>query len=102
MTTIFGVKASDVEQAYLWVEAATSLTAEARESSDWGGNYYLFTGQDGERVKLLSNRDIYDDEPVVDGCDGWKIVLLLESVPESSSILQGLERDRLHFQKLIV
>jgi len=39
MEVVFGVKSSDIEEAYVWVERATGLVAEARENDAWGGNW---------------------------------------------------------------
>jgi hypothetical protein len=93
----FGVRAQKVEQAVGWVESATGLKSEARESSDWGGDYYAFSGPGGEYVRLVSNRDIYDDQPVIQYCDAWPVAILLESAAESSLVVQGLLKDSKHF-----
>jgi hypothetical protein len=100
MSSAFGVKAETIEQAFLWVEAVTGIKAEPRESSQLGGNYYAFRGSSGEVLKLISNRDLYDREPVIDGCDDWSIVLLLDDVPATSALWNQLNTDSVHFQKL--
>ena len=97
MTVYIGVKSSSVDEAYRWVEKATGLRAEARESSDWGGSYYKFSAPSGEIAKLLSNRDVYDDEPVVSGCDEWIVVLLVERANSMSPIVFVLIKDTEHF-----
>ena len=97
MTVKFGVQTVDIEVARTWVEKATALNSEARESSDLGGNYYLFTSVAGERLKVISNRDVYDNEPIVSGCDSWKVVVVAEDVTSGCAIVRDLERDVEHF-----
>ena len=93
----FGVKTDDLEEARIWVIAATGLRAEPRESSNWGGDYYAYHGSAGEKLRLISNRDVYDGEPIVGGCDEWKIVLTVEVEGDSSNVLTSLERGDKHF-----
>ena len=100
MSIKFGVKATRVEDSFVWVEQATGLAAVGRESTDWGGVYYFFDGPNGEKIRLLSNRDIYDGEPVVGGADDWLVVLALDDVPESSPIVTALIADTQHFVRL--
>jgi hypothetical protein len=100
MSKKYGVRAVTVEQAYKWVEAATGLTAIPHESSFLGGDYYVFRSVDGAVLKLVSNKDIHDGEPVVSGCDGWEIVLICEGFTETSSLHGALANDYAHFQKL--
>ena len=97
MSVCFGVKAKSAKESYRWVEKATGLRAEARESSDWGGSYYKFSAPSGEIAKLLSNRDVYDNEPVVSGCDEWIVVLLVERANSMSPIVVDLIKDTEHF-----
>lgn len=59
----YSVKAQDLEEARAWIGETTGLEAEARESSYWGGDYYLFETSAGEELKLINNVDIYDGEP---------------------------------------
>ena len=100
MTIKFGVKSVDIEEAHVWVVEATALGAEARESSDWGGNYYSFEGPAGERLRMLNNKDVYDNEPVVGGCDSWEVVLIVENTTGDSKIVQSLESDKAHFSRI--
>ena len=93
----FGVKAETVEQAYRWVELAMGLTGEPRESSHLGGDYYAFRGSDGVVAKLISNRDEYDKEPVIDGCDEWPVVLYIEGASNDAPAIQNLLNDAEHF-----
>ena len=100
MALTFGVKATKVEDSFGWVEQATGLVAVERESTDWGGVYYFFDGPNGEKIRLLSNRDLYDGEPVVGGADDWLVVLALDDVPENSPIVTSLIADAQHFVRL--
>lgn len=100
MIVKFGVATNDLEEAQMWVAAAIGLPAEPRESSDWGGDYYGYSGADGEELRLISNRDIYDDGPIVGGCDEWKIVLTAEIESSASIVLKKLESNGIRFVKL--
>jgi hypothetical protein len=95
----FGVKTSDLEQARGWVERATGLAAEARESDSLGGDYYAFRGPLQERLRLVTNKDVYDGEPVWD-FPSWDILLSVERTNRDSGALRGLESDPKHFEKL--
>lgn len=97
MSQKFGVKADSVEQAYNWVEVATGLTGEPRESSQLGGDYYAFRGPNGLVAKLISNRDVYDNEPVIDGCDEWPVVLFIEGASSDTPAIQNLLKDKEYF-----
>jgi hypothetical protein len=99
MRVVFGVKSSDIEEAYVWVERATGLSAEARENDGWGGNYYAFGNRGGEHIRLMNNRDPYDREPIEDFPD-WRVVLVLGDTSATSPVLRGIEADLRHFQKL--
>jgi hypothetical protein len=98
MEVVFGVKSSDIEEAYVWVERATGLVAEARENDAWGGNYYAFGKHDGQRLMLVNNSDPIDGEPIRDFPD-WGVILLVEGT-DSAPALQGIEMDSNHFEKL--
>jgi len=91
LRTIFGVKAADLEEARSQVEEITGLKAEPRESSDWGGEYYAFGDtMSGEYIRLINNRDVYDNEPVVSGVDEWPIALFINRT-EGSPLLEKLK-----------
>ncbi len=93
----FGVKTNDVEEAALWVAQTTGLIGVARESSDKGGNYYSFDSPDHEELWVVSNRDVYDGEPVIDGADDWKIAIMIWNASERSPVVRGLLNDPDHF-----
>lgn len=96
----YSVKAQDLEEARAWVWETTGLEAEARESSYWGGDYYLFGTSAGEELKLINNVDIYDGEPVVGDLPDWKIALLFNGPDPASPVLQLLEKNADRFVKL--
>ncbi|WP_439542634.1 hypothetical protein [Hyphomicrobium sp.] len=96
----YSVKAQDLEEARSWVEKTTGLEAEPRESSYWGGDYYLFETSDGEELKLINNVDIYDDEPVIGDLPDWKIALLFNGPEAASSVLQLLGKNADRFEKV--
>jgi hypothetical protein len=97
MEFCIGVKAESIEKAVAWVELALRIKSEGRESSDFGGDYYAFSCPGGEYVRLFSNRDIYDDEPVIDGCDAWLVAIFVEEATHDSPVVQNLLKDDKHF-----
>src|SRR5262245_18972395 len=99
LEVMFGVRTSDLEQARAWVERATGLPAEARESDSLGGDYYAFRGPLQERLRLVTNKDVYDGESVW-GFPSWDILLSVERTNKDSTALRGLESDAQHFEKL--
>jgi hypothetical protein len=99
MEVVFGVKSPDIEEAYVWVERATGLVAEARENDAWGGNYYAFGKRNGQQLLLVNNSDPIDGEPIRDFPD-WSVILLVEGTDAASPALQGIEMDSNHFEKL--
>lgn len=96
----FGIKTEDLEEARAWVERATGLAAEARESTQSGGDYYLFEGKDREEIRVLRNRDLYDDEPVIGHADDWEFALTIEDPSGESPIFGALENASEHFEKV--
>lgn len=88
---VFGVRAKDMEEARRLVEVITGLRAQSRESSDLGGDYYAFGDvMNGECLKLVNNRDVYDNEPVVNGADEWPIALFINRTAAESPLLKKL------------
>ncbi len=100
MDVVFGVKTDDIETARAWVEKATGLTAEGRESAALGGDYYLFEGSEDEKLKLISNVDFDFYEPIFTESDEWKVAISLEGTSRDSPVLRGLETGMDHFVKL--
>ena len=99
---IVGVKATDIEQAKVWVEELTGLVAEARENSSLGGDYYAFDVPDQLDLMLVKNCDCQDGEPVVDAPAEWKLVLTIESEKDDVGLLDQLEKDSRRFHKVRV
>lgn len=100
MVIVFGVKTDDIETARVWIEKATGLTAEGRESSELGGDYYLFESSDEEELSVVNNVDLYDGEPILTSTPEWKVALRLEGTTKESPILRGLESAPDRFVKL--
>lgn len=94
----YWVKANDIEQACAWVEEAIGLTAEARESSFWGGDYYAFKSSAGEELKLFKNVDVYDGAPIIGTAVDWKMALLFDGPAVSSTVLQALAKHAARFE----
>ena len=100
MNLVFGVKTDDLEEAREWVERATALKAEAGESVELGDDYYLFRGDGDEQIRLISNVDIYDGEPIFTETLDWKVAARLIGTNSQSPVLRGLEQATDHFEKL--
>ena len=96
---VFGVKTDDIEVARDWIEKATGLEAEGRESAALGGDYYLFENGE-EELRLISNVDFDDYEPIFTETDEWKLAMRLEGTTKESPTLRGLENATDHFVKL--
>jgi hypothetical protein len=99
MEVVFGVKSSNIEEAYVWVERATGLVAEARENDAWGGNYYAFSERTGEQLLLVNNVDPIDGEPIRE-FPNWSVILCADVGDAASPALQGLENDPEHFERV--
>ncbi len=99
-TCAYSVTAADLEEARSWVEEATGLTAEGRESSYLGGDYYFFDGEGGEEVQLFKNRDLFDRDPIIGESAEWKIALLVEDAEPASPIFGALELRPDQFKKM--
>ncbi len=96
----YSVKAKDIEEARTWIEEATGLKAEGRESVFWGGNYYAFSAGAGEEVKLFKNVDIHDGGPIVGASFDWRIALLFNGPEAASSVVLSLEKHAEQFEKM--
>jgi len=99
MCVVYGVKTDDMEIARAWVEQATGVTGEGRESAALGGDYYLFKHEE-EELRLISNRDFDDYEPIFTESDEWPLAMRLEDAKTDSPLLRGLEGAADHFVKL--
>jgi len=99
MDVVFGVKTDDMEIARAWVEQATGVTGEGRESAALGGDYYLFKHEEA-KLRLISNRDFEDYEPIYTESDEWPLAMRLEDAKTDSPLLRGLESAADHFVKL--
>lgn len=96
----FSVRSDDIEEARAWVEEATGLVAEGRESNYWGGDYYAFYGEGGEELKVISNRDPCDGELIIGNDPAVLIGLILVEAEPDSPMLAALERAPDKFDKM--
>ena len=96
----FGAKSEDLDEVKDWVVSATRLTAEARESSERGGDYYYFESDAGELIRVVTNRDVQDGETITDASEEWLIAVVIEETTQGSPVLQALEGDLVHFEKV--
>lgn len=100
ITTEFSVRSDDIEEARAWIEAATGLSAEARESSHWGGDYYAFYGPAGENMRLFSNRDISDGDLIIGDSFDCVIGLVVDDAERDSPVLEALRGAAAKFEKM--
>jgi hypothetical protein len=96
----YSVKANDIEEARAWVEEATGLSAEGRESNYWGGDYYAFNGEAGEKLKVINNRDPIDGELIIGDDPDCRIGLIVDETKPDSAILEALQRAPDRFVRL--
>lgn len=94
----FGVLTDDLETAKQWVERATGLDAKAKFSTDLGGQYYALSAPDGETIDLVQNFDLFENKPMIDGLESWRIVLFLNEASETSKIVKALSSDGSRFE----
>jgi hypothetical protein len=96
----YSVRTHDIEEARAWVEDVTGLVAEGRESLHWGGDYYAFYGDTGEKLKLITNRDPIDQELIIGNDPSVLIGLIVDGAGPESSILAALKHAPEKFAKL--
>lgn len=96
----FSVRSDDIEEARVWVEKATGLTAEGRESNYGGGDFYAFYGAAGEELKVITNRDPCDGELIIGDDPSVLIGLILVDAEPDSPLLAGLNSSPEKFEKL--
>ena len=96
----YSVKTEDIEQARAWIEEATGLPAEGRESTYWGGDYYAFYGNSGEQLKVFSNRDPCDGELIIGDSFDCVIGLIVDEADRDSPVLEALRRAPDKFEKM--
>jgi hypothetical protein len=97
---MLGVTSDDIEKAKSWIEELTGLRGEARESSVWGGDYYLFGQSSACQLKLFKNTDLYDRERIFDNHSDWKLLILVECGDKDTEELQRLSSSAMRFQHL--
>jgi hypothetical protein len=100
ISVLYSVKTDDIEEARAWVEAATGLVAEGRESSFWGGDYYAFQGNAGEELKVITNRDLFDGELIIGDDPAVLIGLIVDEAEPDSALLGALNHAPDKFAKL--
>lgn len=93
----FWIKTNDLDTARQLVERATGLKAIKLHNIDLGGTYYSFPAPHGEIVELISNRDLFDNQPYIDGYKNISLILFVRDASEESKISQDLGRDTDHF-----
>ena len=97
---VFGVRSDDIDEASRWFEEVTGISAEARDSSFWGGEYFVFNIAESDRAMLFLNKDIHDDEAILDEASGWDLVVLVEFEDKIPDFVGSLESQSNRFRRL--
>jgi hypothetical protein len=96
----FNVRSDDIDEARAWIEEVTGLAAEGRESNHWGGDYYAFYGNAGEKLKVITNRDLFDQELIIGSDSSVLIALIVDGAEPESPVLAALGNAPQKFAKL--
>ena len=97
---MYGVQSDELEEANSWVEAAVGLKGEGRYSDHLGGDYYKFETSAGDTIKLVTNRDVQDNEPFWEAAAEWLIVMSVNVGDQASPVMNALDKDHSKFEQL--
>ncbi len=100
---IFGVDTDNLMEARDWVEAATKLKLVEGYSDHKGGEYYSADSVTGrEIVRLVSNSDVQDDEPLYDEARDWSIAVTVSDESETSLVMASLVAEPAKFERVSI
>ncbi len=82
----------EIEDWAEWWGAALKTTFQERDSSYWGGVYYMSDAMSGicGKIRILQNRDIVDGRAIVPSHPADSIVLLAEEARDTRAIEAAL------------
>jgi hypothetical protein len=90
---VFGIDADNFEAGVALVQTAIGLKGEMRFSDHVGGTYCLFEQLDVFEIKVFTNLDVQDDEPVSLAAKEWLIAMTVSAEDKQSSIIRALEQN---------
>ena len=91
----YGLKSNALDQACEALSRALNLSFEMRESSHWGGDYFLCRNAApfGKTLKLHRNLDIYDNVPMYKDQSAFGLILHCDNLQKDAglhAVLTGL------------
>ena len=88
---VYGMKASDLEDARNILDQLLDVKGEARENSSMGGDYYLYEGSSGSEVYVMKNEEPEDGTPLFDETAGWGFILQIVNSGDSDPWLMKIK-----------
>lgn len=88
----FGSHATELNSVKSQIADATNLEFEARESSYWGGDYYLarFDGHTLRTIKIHLNWDVVGQEPIFPEFSEYGVLIHCDYVLDEDKLLSSL------------
>lgn len=90
---VYGINADSFEEGVALVQTAIGLKGELRYSEHVGGTYVLFKQEDVFQIKVFTNLDVQDDEPVSRAAEEWLIAMTVSAEDRQSLIVRALEQN---------
>jgi hypothetical protein len=88
---LYGIVSEDIEKAKDLLEDILQVTFEGRESS-YIGEYYIHKRSDGERFKLIINKDPLDSSPQEANFSEYLILLYVKNTNRSTDLQQIISK----------
>lgn len=88
----FGSRATNLDRVMTQIADAMKLEFVSRESSYWGGDYYLarFDGGKLRTIKIHPNLDVYDQEPIFPEFSEYGVLIHCDYVIDEDYLLNIL------------
>lgn len=71
---VYGVQATDIEEARRFLDETLKAEGEPRENSNRGGDYFLYRGDPNADIYLMTNEEAETGEPLFEEAAEWKVV----------------------------
>ena len=88
----FGSRESELERVQAVIADALNLKFDARESSYWGGDYFLarLDGGIAKSIKVHLNVDVYSNEPIFPEFAEYRVLIHCDHVAEEDLLISAL------------
>jgi hypothetical protein len=94
--------ANDLAALAELLDEVLGITFQERESSHYGGTYYLAHPSDSETIRLYRNRDAFDGQPLVGSADDYPSLLRLVYTPRAPEALLRDVQARVHAEAQVL